>query len=283
MEIIEKAPAKINLGLDTLSRRDDGYHELAMIMASVDLADYVTVRDLPTNEIRVTTNKVYLPVDQKNHAYQVAMALKNRYKITTGVHINIDKKIPISAGLGGGSTDAAATARALNQLWNLHLPKKELAQIGLVAGSDVPYCVYGGTALITGIGDVVEPLVPMPASWIILVKPAVSVSTPKIFLALDVNKVFHPDIAALRNAIEDQDYFEMVKHLGNSLEEVTSERFPIVTKVKERMLRFGADGVVMSGSGPTVVGLCKNYSRAQRVYNGLKGFCDEVYLVRTLK
>lgn len=283
MEIIEKAPAKINLGLDTVLRRDDGYHELAMIMASVDLADYVTVRDLPTNEIRVTTNKVYLPVDQKNHAYQVAMALKNRYKITTGVHINIDKKIPISAGLGGGSTDAAATARALNQLWNLHLPNKELAQIGLVAGSDVPYCVYGGTALITGIGNIVEPLVAMPASWIILVKPAVSVSTPKIFQALDVSQVVHPDIAALRRAIEAQDYYEMVKHLGNSLEEVTSERFPIVTKVKERMLRFGADGVVMSGSGPTVVGLCKNYSRAQRVYNGLKGFCDEVYLVRTLK
>ena len=209
--------------------------------------------------------------------------MKARYHITGGVNIAIAKKIPIAAGLGGGSTDAAATVRALNRLWDLRLTKAEMADIGLVAGSDVPYCVYGGTARVTGIGDQVTPIADMPSTWVILVKPTISVSTPKIFQALNVEHVHHPNIAALEGAIQAGDYSALVRHLGNSLEEVTSARYPIVARIKEKMLRFGADGVVMSGSGPTVVGLCKNYSRAQRVYNGLKGFCDEVYLVRTLK
>lgn len=282
VEIIEKAPAKINLGLDTLFKRPDGYHELAMIMASVDLSDHVTLSTLPENKIIVETNKAFLPNDKKNHAYQVAEAVREKFGITTGIKITIDKKIPIAAGLGGGSTDAAATVRGLNRLFQLDLSLPEMAEIGLVAGSDVPYCVYGKTALVTGFGEIVTPIPDLPPCWVVLVKPPVSVSTPKIFQALQVEKVSHPDIAALEQAIIFGDYPQLIQHLGNSLEEVTCEKYPIVTKVKEKMLRFGADGAMMSGSGPTVFGLCQKYSRAQRVYNALKGFCDEVYLVRTL-
>lgn len=282
MEVMEKAPAKINLGLDTICKRPDGYHELAMIMASVDLCDHLTLTEIPEDKIIIQTNKAFLPIDKKNHVHQVVRSVKETYGITTGLKINIDKKIPIAAGLGGGSTDAAAALRGVNRLWRLGLSLEELAQIGLIAGSDVPYCVYGGTALATGIGEIITPLPDLPACWVVLVKPAISVSTPKVFQELAVETVSHPNIAALKEAIEKGSYQEMVQHLGNSLEEVTGGKYPVVKKVKDKMQKFGCDGVLMSGSGPTVIGLCQKYSRAKRVCNALKGFCQEVYLVRTL-
>lgn len=282
MEVTEKAPAKINLGLDTICKRPDGYHELAMIMTSVDLCDHLTLSEIAEDKIILQTNKAFLPVDKKNHVYQVVRAVKETYGITTGLKININKKIPIAAGLGGGSTDAAAALRGINRLWQLGLSLEELAEIGLIAGSDVPYCVYGKTALATGIGEIITPLPDLPPCWVVLVKPAISVSTPKVFQELQVETVEHPNIAALKLAIEKGDYQEMVQYLGNSLEAVTGEKYPVVKKVKEKMQQFGCDGVLMSGSGPTVFGLCQKYSRAKRVYNALKGFCQEVYLVRTL-
>ncbi|MFV0558941.1 MAG: 4-(cytidine 5'-diphospho)-2-C-methyl-D-erythritol kinase [Enterococcus sp.] len=282
MEIIEKAPAKINLGLDVLYKREDGYHELEMVMASVDLADRLTIEELPEDKIIIETNKAFLPVDKRNNVYQVAALVKERYHITKGIKITIQKNIPVAAGLGGGSSDTAAALRGLNRLWQLNLSDAELVEIGMYVGTDVPYCLFGNTAYIGGKGERVKQIQPMPPCWVVLVKPRVSVSTRTVFPEVKVDQIHHPNIANLVAAIEKKQYAEILANMGNSLEAVTIQRHPVIQKIKDRMENYGADVALMSGSGPTVFALCKQHSRAQRIYNALKGFCDEVYLVRTL-
>ncbi|EOH95789.1 4-diphosphocytidyl-2-C-methyl-D-erythritol kinase [Enterococcus moraviensis ATCC BAA-383] len=283
MEIIEKAPAKINLGLDALYKRNDGYHELEMIMASVDLADRLTFELLPENEIIIETDSSFLPVDRRNHVYQAAELLKNTFHITQGVKIYIEKRIPVAAGLAGGSSDCAAALRGLNRLWDLGLSLEELAELGSTIGSDVPYCIHGGTAFVSGRGEKIEFLSSMPQCWVILVKPRMSVSTGSIFGSLSFNSIQHPDVQGLKKAIEADEYQLMAEKVGNALESVTIKRHPVIQQIKDRMMKYGADAALMSGSGPTVFALCEKKTRAQRIYNGLKGFCDEVYIVRTLK
>lgn len=283
MEIIEKAPAKINLGLDILRKReDDGYHDLEMIMASVDLSDKLIIREIPEDKIVVKTNASFLPVDKKNNVYQAVSLVKEKYGIAKGVEIDVKKNIPVAAGLGGGSSDAAAALRGVNKMWQLGLSKEELSAIGFKVGTDVPYCVHGTTALVTGRGEFVTELPPMPQCWVVLVKPQFSVSTRKIFADFDMDGIEHPDIKGLQESIIMQDYNKMIHLLGNSMEQATMAKRPVVKDIKERMLKYGADAAVMSGSGPTVLGLCHNYSRAKRVYNGFRGFCKEVHLVRTI-
>ncbi|MFS7398187.1 4-(cytidine 5'-diphospho)-2-C-methyl-D-erythritol kinase [Carnobacterium maltaromaticum] len=283
MEIIEKAPAKINLSLDVLYKREDGFHELEMVMTTVDLADRIALKSLPEDQIVIRTTNGVLPLDRRNHAFQAANLIKETFAIETGVEITIEKKIPIAAGLAGGSSDAAATLRGLNRLWDLNLTLEEVAELGSKVGSDVPYCVHGGTAFVSGRGEKVEPIGEMPQCWVVLVKPRVGVSTGSVFSVLSFDTVTHPDTAGMVAAIKAKDYAKMTQKVGNLLEEVTIARHPDIERVKEKMLKFGADAALMSGSGPTIFALCDKYSRAQRVYNGLKGFCDEVYLVRTLK
>ncbi|MBV7391416.1 4-(cytidine 5'-diphospho)-2-C-methyl-D-erythritol kinase [Enterococcus alishanensis] len=283
MEIIEKAPAKINLGLDILGKRPDGLHELSMVMASIDLADRLYLEEIAEDKIVIETNKAFLPTDKKNHVYEALELVKNRFQIQTGLHVKIQKKIPVAAGLGGGSTDSAAALRAINRLWSLNLTTAELAQLGAEVGSDVPYCVYGKTSLVEGFGEKVTVLPPMPQCWVVVVKPRMSVSTRTVFSQIVMDQLHHPDISALVAAIEANDYQAMTENLGNSMEAVTIKKHPIIQQIKDRMVKYGADAAMMSGSGPTVYGLCHKYSRAQHVMNALKGFCDEVYLVRTLK
>ncbi|MHC5372928.1 4-(cytidine 5'-diphospho)-2-C-methyl-D-erythritol kinase [Enterococcus sp. LJL120] len=283
MEIMEKAPAKINLGLDVLGRRADNYHELAMVMTSIDLLDRISLEEIPENKIIVETNKAFLPTDGRNNVYQAISLIKRRYQIEKGVKVFIKKEIPVAAGLGGGSTDCAAALRGINRLWNLGLSLDELTEIGLEVGTDVPFCLHGNTALATGVGEKITHLPTMPQCWVVLVKPRFSVSTPTVFKDLVMEDVHHPDIEGLIDAIQTDDYQGMIQKMGNSLEAVTINRHPVIQQIKERMLKYGADVSLMTGSGPTVFGLCDKYSRAQRVYNALKGFCDEVYLVRTLK
>lgn len=283
MEIIEKAPAKINLGLDVLGKRADGYHELEMVMSSVDLADRLIMEELEEDKIIIETNKVFLPIDKRNNVYQAASIVKKRYGINKGILIRITKNIPVAAGLGGGSTDCAAALRGMDRLWQLGLTMPELIDIGMEVGTDVPYCIYGTTAFISGKGEKVTPLRPMPQCWVVLVKPRLSVSTGKIFQEVDLDQLHHPDIQELSDAILAEDYQRMIAAMGNSLESITIPKHPVVQQIKERMMKYGADVALMTGSGPTVFALCQKYSRAQRVYNALKGFCEEVYLVRTLK
>lgn len=280
---MEKAPAKINLGLDILGKRPDGLHELAMVMTSIDLADRLYLEEIPENKIIIETNKAFLPTDKKNHVYEALELVKERFEIKQGLRVKIHKEIPVAAGLGGGSTDSAAALRAVNRLWNLGLSVKELASLGAEVGSDVPYCVYGQTSLVEGFGEKVTPIAPMPQCWVVVVKPRMSVSTRTIFAKIVMEDLYHPDIQALVSAIEENDYQKMTQNLGNSMEVVTIKKHPIIQQLKDRMLKYGADAAMMSGSGPTVYALCHKYSRAKHVFNALKGFCDEVYLVRTLK
>ncbi|WP_314579682.1 4-(cytidine 5'-diphospho)-2-C-methyl-D-erythritol kinase [Enterococcus gilvus] len=283
MEIMEKAPAKINLGLDILGKRPDGLHELAMVMASIDLADRLYLEEIPENKIIIETNKAFLPTDKKNHVYEALELVKERFNIDKGLRVKIHKEIPVAAGLGGGSTDSAAALRAVNRLWNLGLSIEELAALGAEVGSDVPYCVYGQTSLVEGFGEKVTPIAPMPQCWVVVVKPRMSVSTRTIFAKIVMEDLYHPDIETLVSAIEENDYQKMTENLGNSMEVVTIKKHPVIQQLKDRMLKYGADAAMMSGSGPTVYALCHKYSRAKHVLNALKGFCDEVYLVRTLK
>ncbi len=280
--IIERAPAKINLGLDIIGKHEDGYHELSMIMISVDLNDYVTVSDLETDGIIMESNNHKMPLNARNDVFKAASLIKERYGIKKGVKIVLEKSIPICAGLGGGSTDAAATIRALNKLWELKLSKDEMIEIGFAIGSDVPYCLDAGCALITGKGEFVQCLNTHLSSWVVLVKPDFGISTRTIFSEIDCNTISRVDIEALKAAILAEDYKAMIEHMGNSLEDVTISRKPFIQKIKDKMMKCGADVALMTGSGPTVFALCPSEKQADRVVNGMRGFCKEVYKVRTI-
>lgn len=277
-----KAPAKINLTLDVLHKRPDGYHEVEMIMTTVDLADRVGLELRRDGEIFVHSSNNFVPDDQRNLAYQAAKLLKDRFNVSSGVSITIDKEIPVAAGLAGGSSDAAATLKGLNELWNLGLSLDDLATLGAEIGSDVSFCIYGGTAIARGRGEKIEHISAPPSSWVILAKPTIGVSTAAVYGGLKLDGIEHPDTAGMLTAIKTNDYAKMCGTLGNVLESVTLDMHPEVASIKEQMKRFGADGVLMSGSGPTVFAFVQTEARTTRIVNGLKGFCDEVYAVRLL-
>jgi 4-diphosphocytidyl-2-C-methyl-D-erythritol kinase len=282
LKLLVKAPAKINLSLDVLHKRPDGYHEVEMIMTTIDLSDRVELTLLNQDAIHILSHNRYVPDDQRNLAYQAAQLLKDRFQIKQGVLISIEKTIPVAAGLAGGSSDAAATLRGLNKLWNLGLTLDELAVLGAEIGSDVSFCVYGGTALAKGRGEIITELPAPPTCWVILAKPFIGVSTSEVYRRLDVNGIKHPSIHGMIEAIKCNDYQRVCQNVGNVLEDVTLSLHPEVAQIKEQMKRFGADAVLMSGSGPTVFGIVHHDSRMHRIYNGLRGFCDQVFAVRLL-
>ncbi|AOZ92822.1 4-(cytidine 5'-diphospho)-2-C-methyl-D-erythritol kinase [Paenibacillus crassostreae] len=283
MKTYEKAPAKINLMLDVLHKRPDGYHEVEMVMTMVDLADRLEMVELPRDTIIISSQVGYIPLDEKNLAFQAARLIKDRYDVKRGVHIHLDKKIPVAAGLAGGSSDAAATLRGLNRLWGLNIPMIELQELGAELGSDVPFCVTGGTALATGRGEVLHSICNPPQCWVVLAKPPINVSTQEVYTRLRSDQISkHPSAADMIAAIQSGSFQEVCEQLGNVLEDVTLKLHPEVQQLKEAMMRLGADGTLMSGSGPTVFGLVSKESKVPRIYNGLRGFCREVYAVRLL-
>lgn len=283
MKIYEKAPAKINLLLDVLRKRDDGYHEVEMVMTMIDLADRLEMQELPRDTIIITSQAGYIPLDEKNLAFQAAKLIKERYDVRSGVYIHLDKRIPVAAGLAGGSSDAAAALRGLNRLWRLNIPTGELQALGAELGSDVPFCVTGGTAVARGRGEKLEPIEGPPQCWVILAKPPIHVSTQEIYGRLHAPTIErHPSTADMLRAIREKRFADMCAAMGNVLEDVTIRHYPEVRQIKECMLRLGADGAMMSGSGPTVFGLVQKQSKVARIYNGLRGFCKDVYAVRLL-
>lgn len=282
VKLLVKAPAKINLALDVLHKRPDGYHEVEMIMTTIDLADRVELTLLNEDKIHILSHNRYVPDDHRNLAYQAAQLLKTRFGVKQGVTISIEKTIPVAAGLAGGSSDAAAALRGLNKLWNLGLTLDQLAQIGSEIGSDVSFCVYGGTALAKGRGEIIAELPAPPTCWVILAKPFIGVSTAEVYRQLNLSGTQHPNIAQMIEAINNNNYQQVCNNLGNVLEDVTLKLHPEVAQIKEQMKRFGADAVLMSGSGPTVFGIVQHDSRMHRIYNGLRGFCDQVFAVRML-
>lgn len=282
MKLHVKAPAKINLSLDVLHKRPDGYHEVEMVMTTIDLADRIELKELRQDEIRIDSHNRFVPNDHRNLAFQAAKLLKETYHIKKGVSISIDKAIPVAAGLAGGSSDAAAVLKGLNQMWQLGLSLEELADLGSQIGSDVSFCVFGGTALATGRGEKITPLPTPPNCWVVLAKPQIGVSTAEVYRNLKLEEVRHPNTKAMIEAIVEQNYEKMCQNVGNVLESVTLKMHKEVAQIKEQMIRSGADAVLMSGSGPTVFALVQHDSRMNRIYNGLRGFCGQVFAVRML-
>lgn len=265
MNIIrQKAYAKINLGLDVIGKRPDGYHEVKMIMQSVDLFDKVTIKKIKEPEIRLHTNVSFIPNDSSNLVYKAAELMIKEYDIKSGVDIDLYKFIPVAAGMAGGSTDAAAVLDGMNKLFELGLSMEKLMKQGLKLGADIPYCIMGGTALSEGIGEKLTALTPCPDCAFIVSKPPFGVSTKFVYenLVLDESTV-HPDIDGIIKDIDQGDVHGMAGKLSNVLETVTKEKYPDIGKIEELMKENGAINAIMSGSGPTVFGVFENVEAAK--------------------
>lgn len=258
-----KAYAKINLGLDVVRKREDGYHEVRMIMQTVKLFDKLTFRLIDEDEIRIRTNLGFLAVDENNLVYKAVKLLKDTYGVNKGMDIDLFKVIPVAAGMAGGSTDCATALFGAARLFDLHLSKKELMELGVKLGADVPYCVKRGTALSEGIGEVLTPLPPMPDCTILIAKPPISVSTKFVYEHLDSKDGYdHPDIDGMISSIKDGDLKGIADKLGNVLETVTIPEYPVIEEIKNYMKEQGALNAMMSGSGPTVFGIFEDEEKA---------------------
>ncbi|MBQ8636481.1 MAG: 4-(cytidine 5'-diphospho)-2-C-methyl-D-erythritol kinase [Clostridia bacterium] len=273
--------AKINLTLDVLGRRANGYHDVKMIMQTTGLFDLLIVDKEPFG-ISVSTNLKYLPTGEKNIAWKAAAAFFEYCNIKGGAKILIHKNIPVAAGLAGGSGNAAAVLCALDKLYNTRLSDDELCKIGTKLGADVPYCILGGTQLAEGIGEQLTELGPMPKTTVLLVKPPISISTAQIYEAIDsCNDLKHPDTDAVLKAIKKGNVKVIAEKLSNVMEAVTEKENPVITNIKEMMMRDGALGAVMSGSGPTVYGLFDDDAKAKTSADNFFNLYKEVYLTRT--
>ena len=282
-EIKLKARAKINLGLDVVRKREDGYHEVRMIMQMINLYDKITMRRITESEIRVTTNLPYLPVNEDNLVYRAAKLLMDEFQVTEGVEIELQKYIPVAAGMAGGSSDAAAVMVGINRIFHLGLTKKQLMERGVKIGADVPFCIMRGTALAEGIGEVLTPLPAMPHCSLVIAKPKIHVSTKFVYGNLKANELKeHPDIDGQVQALREGSLEQLVAKMGNVLETVTVPAYPVIDEIKKTMLKNDAMGAMMSGSGPTVFGVFEREERAQEVCRLLKkeGAAKQIYLVR---
>lgn len=280
-----KAYGKINLGLDVVRRREDGYHEVRMIMQTVKIYDKLTFHLLEEDEIRITTNLGFLPVGEDNLIYKAVKLLKDTYHIEKGMEIDLFKCIPVAAGMAGGSTDCAAALVGAARLFNLHLRKKTLMELGVQLGADVPYCVLRGTALSEGIGEVLTSLPPIPDCHILIAKPPISVSTKYVYGHLDAAGLKeHPDIDGMTAAIRTGDLKGITDRMENVLETVTVAEYPVIEEIKNCMKEHGAMNALMSGSGPTVFGIFKEEDEdaAEQAKDLIrkKELANQVFLVR---
>lgn len=268
-EITIKAPAKINLTLDVTGRRPNGYHDLRMVMQTIDLYDVLTITQTGQPGIRLTMNKE-LPdriPPEKNLVYRAASLMQKKFSLTGGLKIHLEKQIPAAAGLAGGSADCAATLLGINQLYDLVLTKDELCEIGVALGADVPFCICQGTMLSEGIGEILTPLPSLPPLWAILIKPDISVSTAYVYQHLNLSGLTcHPDTERIIDCIERKDAAGIARQLSNVLETVTIPEYPILSELKDFLLQNGAIGALMSGSGPTTYGLYQDEILAQMAY-----------------
>lgn len=283
-----KAYGKVNLGLDVVKRREDGYHEVRMIMQTVGIYDRIDLTRREQPGIGIETNLYYLPDNENNLAYKAARLLMDEFGIKDGVGIRIKKFIPVAAGMAGGSSDAAAVLFGVNKMFSLGLSMEELMKRGVKLGADVPYCLMRGTALSEGIGEILTPLDPAPQCQVLIAKPAVSVSTKFVYENLHVNqlsKTAHPDIDCLMRAIENRDLRSLAENMGNILETVTIPAHPVIQDIKDKMMSMGAVGAMMSGSGPTVFGLFMSPAKAEETYEEMRygssaSMARQVYLTQ---
>ena len=281
VEMKLKAFAKINLGLDVLRRREDGYHEVRMIMQTIGLYDKIILKKIKNPEIQIKTNLFYVPENENNLAYQAAKLLMDEFHFDFGISIDLQKHIPVAAGMAGGSTDAAAMLYGMNKLFCLKLKQAKLMELGVKIGADVPYCIMRGTALAEGIGEKLTSLPPMPGCRVLVAKPAVSVSTKFVYenLKLD-DDIVHPDIDMLLEGLKESNLKKVAANMGNILESVTIPCYPAIAQIREEMMRHGALNAMMSGSGPTVFGLFEKEALAEKAYASLRAgnLAKQVYL-----
>ena len=270
MKLEKNAFAKINLGLDVTGKRDDGYHIVRMIMQNVNIYDTLTFEDNDTGEIVLTANSPKIPTDESNLICKVARQLQKEFGITRGAKIDLVKRIPVAAGMAGGSTDGAAAYVALNELWNLGLDKKKMCELAVSLGADIPYCIMGGTALAEGIGEELTTISDMPDCQLVVVKPDIDVSTGWVYKELDSKEIEdHPDIDGIRKAIEKGNLKEMCSLMGNVLEPVTASKYDVIGKLESLLTENGAVRAIMTGSGPTVFGIFDDGGNAKKAYNAI--------------
>lgn len=282
--IILRAKAKINLTLDVVGKRENGYHDLRMIMQTINLYDTIKVKKTKTPGIRIENNLAWLPTDEKNIAYKAAQLFLTETGIKSGIYISIFKRIPVAAGLAGGSSNAAAVLIGLNKIFETELTKKQLMEMGLKLGADVPFCILRGTALAEGIGEELTALPSLPYTHVLLAKPNVSVSTASVYKGLDINNIQnHPDTDEVVEAIKAGNRNFVIHNMKNVLEEVTIKMHPQIQAIKEDMLKQGAIGTMMSGSGPTVFGIFETREACVQAADYFKQECGlrEIHVTST--
>lgn len=282
MDKIElRALGKINLGLDVLGRRDNGYHDVRMVMQTVYLYDQIRITKISEPQIRLKTNLYYLPVNENNLAYKAARLLMDEFGIREGVLINLEKHIPVAAGMAGGSSNAAAVLYGMNRLFELGLSEQDLMERGVTLGADVPYCIMRGTMLAEGIGEKLTPLPAMPKCHLVIAKPPINVSTKMVYEKLDSHTITeHPDIDGIIDGLKQENLRQVADRMGNVLEKVTAESYPVIGQLKQMMLEHGALNAMMSGSGPTVFGIYEDKGTAKKAAAQIKrtGLAKQVYV-----
>ena len=270
-DISVKALAKINLGLDVVRKREDGYHEVRMVMQTIHLFDRLEISKNTSGEITMETNLSFLPTNENNLVYKAAKLLQDEFAIKDGVHVWLHKYIPVAAGMAGGSTDAAAVLYGMNQIFDLGLTREELMERGVKIGADVPYCIMRGTVLAEGIGEILTPLSPMPKCYVLIAKPAISVSTKMVYEKLDSHEIEdHPDIDGILAGLKAGDLKKVAGSMGNVLERVTVDAYPVIDQIKEMMIKEGALNAMMSGSGPTVFGIFEEKATARKAADAIR-------------
>lgn len=280
-EIVIESYGKINLGLDVLHKREDGYHEIKTIMQQISLSDTLTLREMK-DDIALGSNNNDLPMDSSNLVYKAWKAIQRRTGINRGIEINIHKRIPIAAGLAGGSTNASAVLKGLNELWGLGLKEEELKNIGVEIGADVPYCIMGGTALAEGIGEKLTKLRAFKDKNLLLINPGIGISTAQVYNSLKLEKKPKVDIKKIISSIEKDDLKSVAESIANVMEEVVIEKNPIISEIKKDMIKYGALGSLMSGSGPTVFGLFEDEEKSIFCKEKLKEKYATVILTKTV-
>ncbi|MGN0326031.1 MAG: 4-(cytidine 5'-diphospho)-2-C-methyl-D-erythritol kinase [Lachnospiraceae bacterium] len=278
-EVEIQAYAKINLGLDVVGRLDNGYHLLRSVMQQIDLHDTVALKKQePEKGITFTSNSGEIPLDDTNLAYKAAKLIMAQAGLHAGVEIQLEKRIPVAAGMAGGSTDGAAVLIGMNELFELGYPMEELKAMGVKLGADVPFCIQGGTALAEGIGEKLTVISTIPSMYFVIAKPPISVSTKYVYENLKLDELEHPDTDGILAALEQKDVAAMTKRLGNVLESVTVKKYPIIDALKNSMKEAGAIGALMSGSGPTVFGVFSSMEDVQKAEKVLKEQYPDVFV-----
>lgn len=291
--ITRKAYAKINLGLDVLRRRPDGYHEVKMVMQTVGIYDILTFRRMEAVRlaeakkngqgpfIEISLDREDVPGGKENLIYRAAELIMQTFHIEEGVVITLQKNIPIAAGMAGGSTDAAAVFHGLNQLFDLHMSLEDMKSLGVRIGADVPYCIMGGTALSEGIGERLTRVEAPPGAYLLIVKPDIAVSTKFVYENLHADTLaYHPDIDGMVEALKEGNLKGITDRMSNVLETVTIREYPVIEQIKEEMKKSGAENALMSGSGPTVFGVYAKEETARKAFEAIKAmeFAKQIFM-----